>query len=66
MWWRQPQRDSFAVARAKAVTLVCNGLIGLFFALLMWRWQHSFWGWAALFLPGSFFILWGWWKLLRG
>jgi membrane-bound ClpP family serine protease len=41
------------------------GIFVLLLALLMWRLTSSTWGWAVLFLSGSFFVLFGWWKLFR-
>jgi hypothetical protein len=42
-----------------------NGLIALALSLAMWEITHSFWGWLALFVPGSALIFIGWYVILK-
>ena len=41
---------------------IFQGLFGIILALFLWRATHNWWGWLALWLPGSAFILYGIWK----
>jgi hypothetical protein len=45
---------------------VVNGLIALALSLALWEITHNFWGWLALFAPGSALVLMGWALLLKG
>jgi hypothetical protein len=50
--------------KGKATGLIFNGLIALALSLLLWRLTENIWAWLALFLPGTFLILLGWYTLL--
>jgi membrane protein implicated in regulation of membrane protease activity len=45
--------------------LIWQGILGCFFALLMWRLTGSFWGWLVIFIPASVCILYGWYRILK-
>lgn len=42
-----------------------NGLIALALSLVVWHVTDSFWGWLALFAPGSVLVAWGWYVALK-
>lgn len=48
-----------------ATRLVLNGLAGVLLSLAMWKITDNFWGWLALFTPGSLLILYGGWMIFR-
>jgi membrane-bound ClpP family serine protease len=35
------------------------GIFILFLAFIMWRVEKNFWAWLVLFIPGSFYVVWG-------
>jgi membrane-bound ClpP family serine protease len=44
---------------------IALGIFILFLALIMWRVEENFWAWLALFIPGSFYVVWGIIKVLK-
>ena len=45
--------------------LIMNGLIALLFSLLVWKLTLNYFGWLALFIPGSVLVLYGVYRVMK-
>jgi membrane protein implicated in regulation of membrane protease activity len=54
-----------ADAMSPGIYEIVNGMCALIFSLLIWRITGNFWGWLVLFLPGSYLVFVGCWKVFK-
>jgi hypothetical protein len=47
----------------RAERTLCNGILGLFAAIAVWRLTGSFWGWLVVFLPATGLVLLGLYRI---